>query len=61
MEMIKMTHKNIDGVLVEKEIESNLVSVYKSMGWEIKEEKPKYEFKSSFSTNKKINKNYDNR
>lgn len=39
MKFIEMTLRNDDGQIIEKQVEERLVSTYKSMGWEIKEEK----------------------
>lgn len=41
MKFIEMTLRNDDGQIIEKQVEERLVSTYKSMGWEIKEEKEK--------------------
>ena len=49
-----MSFKNIDGVIIEKEVEKNLVSIYKSMGWKIKDKSvPKKEEEKSFTSFKK--------
>ena len=39
MKLIKMILKNADGKVIEKEVEERLVSTYKSIGWELKDEK----------------------
>lgn len=39
METVKMTAKNEDGKLVEKNVDKRLVSIYKSMGWTLSSEK----------------------
>ena len=39
MKLIKMICKNVDGKVIEKEIEERLVSTYQSMGWELKGKK----------------------
>lgn len=65
METVKMYIVNIDGKTIEKEVETNLVSIYKSMGWAIKEEQqePKQEKpiqiskkERSFSNSKRFSK-----
>ena len=53
MNSIKMTFKNADGQIIEKQVEERLVSTYKSMGWELKKENKQYEPKSSFVNSKK--------
>ena len=40
MKLIKMILKNADGKVIEKEVEERLASTYKSIGWQVKEEKP---------------------
>ena len=49
MKTVKMTYKNKSNKIVEKEIEENVVSIYQSMGWEVKKEKPIQPEKPSFT------------
>ena len=56
MKLVKMTYKNSDGSVIEKEIEEILVSTYKSMGWDLKKEPKSFKTESSFENSKRLNK-----
>lgn len=56
MKTVKMIFKNSDGKIVEKEIEERLVSTYKAIGWEIKNEKETRKVESSFTSSKRFEK-----
>ena len=58
METTIMTFVNVDGKLIEKEVENTLVSIYKSMGWKIKENNKteKFEKIDKIDKNEKVDK-----
>ena len=56
MNTVIMFIKNVDGKIIEKEVEERLVSTYKSIGWEVKKEKSLPKEENSFSNSKRFGK-----